>query len=112
MRRVIVESPYRGKTDEETKRNIIYAQRCLHDCFMRDEAPFASHLLYTQPGVLNDKIPKERKYGIEAGFVWRDASDVTVVYTDYGISEGMRHGIANALAKNKPVEYREIGKNP
>lgn len=112
MRRVIVESPYRGKNDEETERNIVYARRCLHDCLLRGEAPFASHLLYIQIGVLNDKIFAERKRGIEAGFAWRDASEATIIYTDYGISEGMRYGISHALAKNKPVEYREIGKNP
>lgn len=112
MRLVIVESPYKGKTDKETERNIKYARRCLHDCLMRGEAPFASHLLYTQPGVLNDKIPEERKHGIEAGFAWRKAAETTAVYTDYGISEGMGYGIADAIAKGRLVEYREIGKNP
>lgn len=112
MKRVIVESPYRGKTGEETKRNIIYARRCLHDCLMRGEAPFASHLLYTQPQVLNDKIQEDRDLGIKAGFTWREVADATVIYTDYGISEGMRFGIAHAIAKNKPIKYREIGKNP
>jgi hypothetical protein len=34
------------------------------------EAPIASHLLYTQPGVLRDEIPEERRHGIDAGLAW------------------------------------------
>ena len=48
MRRVIIESPYAGFV----KRNEDYARECLRDSLMRGEAPIASHLLYTQPGVL------------------------------------------------------------
>ncbi len=66
FKKVLVESPFKG--DDE--RNIEYARACLHDCFLRKEAPFASHLLYTQPGVLDDNVPDERELGIEAGLVW------------------------------------------
>lgn len=104
MRRVIVESPYAG----EVKRNVQYARLCLKDCLERDESPFASHLLYTQPGVLNDEIPEERTRGIEAGLRWGQVADVTVVYTDLGISTGMQHGIRAAEAVGRPVEYRSI----
>ncbi len=50
MEAVILESPY-GGTPEEVERNVKYARACLRDCLLRGEAPFASHLLYTQPGV-------------------------------------------------------------
>lgn len=66
MRKVVVESPYAGNVE----RNLAYARACLHDCLLRGEAPIASHLLYTQPGVLDDDRPEERKLGIEAGLVW------------------------------------------
>ena len=64
---VDVETPYSGENDEEIMRNLLYARACVRDCFLRDEIPFASHLLYTQPGILDDNIPKEREMGIKAG---------------------------------------------
>lgn len=50
------------------------------------EFPLASHLLYTQPGVLNDDIPEERTRGIEAGLAWSSKSEGSVIYIDRGIS--------------------------
>lgn len=76
MKRVIIESPYAGDID----RNLRYLRACMADCLRRGEAPFASHGLYTQPGVLDDDKPDERKLGIEAGFAWRDVAEMTVVY--------------------------------
>jgi hypothetical protein len=38
---------------------------------LRGESPIASHLLYTQPGILKDDVPEERPLGIEAGLAWR-----------------------------------------
>ncbi len=104
MRRVIVESPFAG----DVEANVAYARACLADCLQRGEAPFASHLLYTQPGVLNDGISAERTLGIEAGFAWGEAADATIVYQDRGISGGMRMGIAAAIRAGRPVEYRNI----
>lgn len=101
-RLVILESPYAG--DVET--NLRYARACLRDCLVRGEFPIASHLLYTQPGVLDDDKPDERALGIEAGLAWGAKADATVVYTDLGISTGMVHGIENARNAARPVEYR------
>lgn len=106
MRRVIVESPYAG----DVERNTHYARLCLYDCLRRGEAPFASHLLYTQEGVLNDGIPEERKLGMRAGFVWGLVADATVVYIDYGISNGMKEGISRAETEGRPIEYRQLFK--
>lgn len=105
MRKVILESPFAG--DVET--NIEYARRCVRDSLLRGEAPIASHLLYTQPGILDDNIPEERQHGIDAGLAWRSVADATVVYTDLGISTGMKYGIAAATDAGRPVEYRSIG---
>src|SRR5277367_5011195 len=104
MRRVILESPFAGNLE----RNIRYARACLRDCLLRGEAPFASHLLYTQEGVLDDTILAERDHGIKAGFAWRDTAEVMVVYIDLGYSGGMKAGIADARAKNRPIEYRAL----
>jgi hypothetical protein len=104
MRLVIVESPYAG----DVERNLRYLRACLQDCLKRGEAPFASHGLYTQPGVLDDTIPEERQHGIEAGLAWGRAAEATVVYTDLGWSNGMRYGVANAHAAQRPVEVRTL----
>lgn len=105
MRRVIVESPFAG----DVERNVQYLRACLHDCLLQGEAPFASHGLYTQPGVLQDDVPAERQLGIEAGFAWRDVAELTVVYTDLGTSKGMEHGIAHAEKAGHLIEYRQLG---
>lgn len=104
MRVVIVESPFAG----DVERNTAYARACLKDCLRRGEAPFASHLLYTQTGVLDDALPHERAQGIAAGLAIGDRADVTVVYTDLGISGGMQQGIAAAGDKRRPVEFRRL----
>lgn len=73
MRRVVVESPYGSDDPKIIERNIRYARACLHDCLLRGEALYASHLLYTQDGVLRDEVPEERTLGMEAGFAWGGA---------------------------------------
>lgn len=108
MKLVILESPYAG----DVERNIAYARRCLRDSLLRGEAPIASHMLYTQPGVLDDDKPDERQHGIDSGLAWGRVADVTVVYQDFGISRGMAYGIAAADREGRLVEYRSIGMAP
>jgi len=106
MKRVIIETPYAGNILQRWL-NRRYARQCMRDSLLRGEAPFASHLLYTQ--MLRDNIPSERSMGINAGFAWRSVADATIVYTDRGISTGMKIGIAHA--KNiHVVEYRTLRK--
>ena len=108
MRLVILESPYKAADALTLDRNIAYARTAMRDCLQRGDAPIASHLLYTQPGVLDDDKPTERTLGIEAGLAWGRAAVATVVYTDLGISDGMRIGIARAHAEGRPVFYRSL----
>lgn len=95
MKRVIIESPYAGHGDSDYERrlatrvNITYARACVRDSVIRGEAPIASHLLFTQAGILNDDIPAERELGIAAGLAWREVADLSVFYTDRGWSRGM-----------------------
>ena len=102
---VIIESPFAG----EIEANTAYAKRCVHDCLARGESPIASHLLFTQPGILLDNDPEERRLGIEAGHAWYRVADACVVYTDRGISPGMKAGIERAESHGVKVEHREIG---
>lgn len=75
---------------------------------MRGEAPIASHLLFTQPGILDDADPMERTMGINAGLAWGGVADATVVYLDRGVSNGMRYGVDNAKRAQRPIEYRSV----
>lgn len=109
-RLVIIESPYRGKDTTDTGRNIDYARRCMRDALTRGDYPLASHLLYTQTKILDDTIKAERDLGIEAGLAWGMHADATLVYTDRGVSEGMKHSIAAAHAAGRPIEYRSLDK--
>lgn len=86
-------------------RNVRYARRAMLDSLERGEAPYASHLLYTQ--VLDDATPEQRQHGLEAGWAWQSSADAIVVYTDWGISAGMQAAIDMAAV---PVEYRSIGR--
>lgn len=104
MKLVIIESPYAG----DVEANVEYARRCVRDSLSRGEAPIASHLLYTQPGILDDGEPAERQWGIDAGLAWRSVAHASVVYTDRGITKGMEYGIAAANAAGVPVVYRSI----
>jgi hypothetical protein len=101
---VVLESPYAGNVD----RNLRYARAAMRDCFHRGEAPYASHCLYTQPGVLDDNDREERALGIEAGLLWGRSAKRVVVYTDLGITPGMRIGIERHEREGRAVEYRTL----
>ena len=98
MKLVILESPYAATTLYSVEEHIRYARAGVRACLLLGESPIASHLLYTQAGILDDLTPEERRLGIEAGLAWRRVADATVVYQDYGISPGMQYGIERAEA--------------
>lgn len=117
---VVVESPLRGKVPAWCPRwlaplaervgryrNRRYALRCVRDSLLRGEAPYASHVLFDQHGLLNDAVASERDAGMFAGFAWGSQADVRAVYVDHGVSTGMRRGI-----KQRPpgqiVEFRRL----
>lgn len=101
--RVIIESPFAGGFA-----NIKYARRCMRDSISRGESPYASHLLYTQKGLLDDTIPEERKLGMEAANGWLEVADFIVVYCDLGITGGMLKGIIKAAQLKKEIRRRWI----
>jgi len=102
---VVIESPYAG----DIAANLKYARLCMASSLGRNEAPFASHLLYTQEGVLDDSKPEERKLGIEAGFAWKLLPGVvTVFYVDKGWSGGMLKAHKFCIDNNLPFEIRRL----
>lgn len=108
MKLVIIESPFAATTMEQAARHLAYARAALRDSLMKGEAPFASHLLYTQPGVLDDSNEAERSIGINAGLEWGPVADLVAVYEDLGISPGMRLGIDTAKDRGMRVERRRL----
>ena len=104
MRRVIIESPYAG----DIQRNIKYARACLRDSLLRKESPIASHLLYTQDGVLDDGIHDERTLGINAGLEWLVAAELHVFYCDYGITPGMQIAMERSENMGKEIKKRYL----
>jgi hypothetical protein len=104
MQLVLIESPYAG----DVTLNIKFARACMRDSLNRGEAPFAMHLLYTQAGILDDDIPEESNWVIEAGFAWAEYATLSAVYTNLGITPGMELGIQKAKEAGRRVEYREL----
>jgi len=102
MRLIILESPYAGNVTA----NLAYARACVLDSLHRGEAPFASHLLYTQ--MLDDTDSRQRTLGIKAGQAWLLKAEAVAVYTDLGISPGMKIGIVLAELLTRPIVYRKI----
>lgn len=109
---VLMESPFRGNNYSSVGLNVDYGRSCLHDCLLRREAPFASHLLYTLPRVLNDKISEERKLGMEAGWEIGKRADLSAVYVDlinvWDHFEGVAKGVVRAIQERRPVEFRNL----
>lgn len=101
---VQMESPYAGSIEG----NLAYARAAMRDCFQRGEAPFASHLLYTQRGVLDDTLLEERSLGIGAGLLWGAHAAKVVIYTDLGISSGMAAAIKQANQQDRVIAYRQV----
>jgi hypothetical protein len=107
---VVIESPYAADTEEEIAENELYASAAMRWCLLQDMKPYASHLLYTRKGILDDKDPEERRRGIEAGLRWSDAvADATFVFIDKGITGGMEKGIKRAEKQFRRVARVELG---
>lgn len=104
MKLVIIESPYAG----DIEANVTYARACMRDSLNRGEAPIASHLLYTQPGILRDEIASERQWGIDAGLAWRRVADSAAFYIDRGWSNGMLAARETYEREGVPFEVRTL----
>lgn len=115
MRLVILESPFRGRGKWWFQRwfdqwqNIRYARACVRHSLDSDESPSPSHLVFTQPGIINEADERDRNLGIAAGLEWRKVAEASVVYEDRGITPGMRKGIRLAREAQIPVEFRTLG---
>jgi len=108
---VAVESPYAG----DVPKCLAYLRLCLRFCLTGGDgglivAPFASHGLYTLPGVLDDLVPEERRQGIHAGFQVAERLEERWAFLDFGVSPGMAKGLGHARTIGQPVrEFRIRG---
>ena len=109
---VLIESPYRGRGYSSLDLNLRYARACMRDSILRGESPFASHLLYTQEGILDDKKPEERNRGMRAGWDWGEHAVLSATYIDliddWEHFVGIAQGVVRARHVNRPVEFRNL----
>lgn len=117
--RTLVCSPYSASTLQEREANIAYAWACLRDSARNHgEAPFASHLLYTQSpggrwaeekdGTTDEKHWISREDGLACEAAWRAAAERIVFYTDRGWSRGMIQAKDAAIHSNTPYVIRSL----
>ena len=104
LKLVIIESPYAG----DVEANVEYARAAMRDSLNRGEVPIASHLLYTQPGILRDEVPEERQWGIDAGLAWRSVAELAAFYVDRNWSGGMLAARKLYREEGFPYEVRTL----
>lgn len=109
MKLVVIESPYAGKPetwDADVAANMAYLDRCIRDCVFRGEAPYASHKMMTT--ALDDRVPVQRRLGIDCGLAFRRRVDLRVFYVDRGWSSGMLAARDLYDAEGLPYEIRSV----
>lgn len=102
----VIESPFSAPDIDGLVRNVQYTMLAVRDSLNRNEAPYASHLFYTQ--MLDDNNQDERRLGMDAGLTVCHHAEQTAVYTDYGISRGMEYGIDTARKAGRAVIERSL----
>lgn len=90
-------SPYAGNTRKNVRDAIRY---CLY-LIENGRIPVASHLIY--PQILDDNDPASRELGLMFGLSLLEICDEVWVFTENGISEGMRAEIHEARKLRKKI---------
>lgn len=75
MRLIVVESAFASNDRYTQEENVTFARAVCRYITLQGDAPFASHLFYTQPGILDDSLLGEREHGIAAGLAWAEHAD-------------------------------------
>lgn len=110
MLMVTIESPFRATERHSREENIHFARACCRFAIDQKYAPFASHLLYTQDGILDDDEKDQRDLGIEMGLMWgARASEIWFcVREGEKISEGMMKAMNFYKYIGKPIQMIEF----
>lgn len=99
---VVLESPLKGDVPARVpsflrkaverilrERNRHYAFACMREELDIGRAPYASHVFFDQPGLLEDSNTRQRNVGIGVGLLWGSQAQTRTFYTDRGVSAGM-----------------------
>ena len=103
---VIIESPYRATAYYTEEQHRLYLLHAIEFCVRLGEAPFASHHLL--PEVLDDDDAYERALGVRCGIAWGMHADMVAVFSDLGVSEGMKDAIEHYKTIGKRIEWRKL----
>ncbi len=102
----VIESPHSGCVPLHEA----YLEACIRTAARLGFAPYNSAKMMTR--ALNDKIPRERKIGIDCGIFIRDhlPRDITVslFFVDLAWSDGMRLAYDSALKSNQAFSIVSI----
>lgn len=105
MIRLVIESAYKaGRFSVEA--NVKFARQVCHYAVTHGYAPYASHLFYTQPDILDDSVQGERMLGINAGLAWAEVAEEVWFCLRPGeeLSEGMRYALQRHVAEGKKMQ--------
>lgn len=112
MKLVAVESPFGSPDPKILRRNVLYARMCIRDSLERPgvlrEAPWCSHLVYPQPGILDEQDPQGRRAGLDISGAWGDRAACRAVYEDLGLTSGVLEALDRAKAQGQRVARRRL----
>ena len=98
MKLIYVASPYSG----DVKDNIKFARDACRFVMENGHAFFAPHLIY--PQILNDRIPEERRLGMDMGLAVLSKCDELWAF-GVVVSKGMQREIDHAEQLGIPVRH-------
>ena len=91
---IYVCSPYRASCKDQFDKQLEYTKSIAKEIVLAGHDVIVPHLYYTR--FLDDSIDEERNLGIQSAINLLHVCDMIVVNTQYGISNGMKHEIAEA----------------
>jgi len=103
-RKVVLESPFRSTETTTIEQNRCYLGHCLEDCRSRREIWYASHAGLT--GEDDDELV--RLIGIRDGWTIGETMEYCVVYSDLGVTPGMKMSIDHYSAKGMEIKWRRL----
>lgn len=113
LRPVVYESPFASMDFDTFARNIAYARLLIREgATGYNEAGIASHVIWTQPGILRDTVESERNLGIACGIVFANMAKRGIIGHIYGIdlgwSKGMLRSKEYVLANGGEIAERRL----
>lgn len=102
----LIESPFSAVNERELVRNVYYTMLAVRDSLERGEAPYASHLFFTQ--MLDDTNQRDRDLGIIAGLDIGKFAKKSALYLDLGLSKGMEYGVKKANIEGRELIERQL----